>query len=185
MEQALADGLLIFDPQIEPQQIGPTGIDLRLGPQFTVFKKAKGVRLSIAKGIGDIAEAELWKTHDLEEYDQFGKRSSFSLEPGEFVLGRTLERVSIPANFVASVEGRSSYARLGISVHQTAPWIHPGFNNHITLEMRNSGQFTLDLTPTIDKPCQLTVFTLTSPLPDEKLYKGQFQKQIGPFRIKK
>ncbi len=176
---------LAFDPPLEQGQIGPTGIDLRLGPEFTVFKAASGVRLSIAEGIGEIAAAQLWETHELQEHDQFDKLSTYVLEPDEFILARTLERVTIPAHLVASIEGRSSYARLGLSAHQTAPWIHPGFDNHITLEMRNNGKFNIVLTPRIDRPCQLTLFRLTSKLSDDQVYRGQFQKQAGPFRIKK
>lgn len=185
LREALESGGLKFDPPLEEAQIGPTGLDLRLGPDFTVFKEAPGVQLSIADGVSDIAAAQLWETHELEERDQFDKLATYVLDPGEFVLARTLERVTIPSHLIASVEGRSSYARLGLSMHQTAPWIHPGFSNHITLEIRNSGKFRIVLTPRIDKPCQLTLFRLTSALAEDKVYKGQFQKQTSPFRIKK
>ena len=156
-----------------------------LGPDITIFKEAPGVKLSIADGIDAIAAAQLWETHELVERDQFGKRSIYVLEPGEFILAKTLERVTIPAHLIASVEGRSSYARLGLSMHQTAPWIHPGFSNHITLEIRNSGKYKMELTPRIDRPCQLTLFLLTSALSDDKVYKGQFQNRATPFRVKK
>ena len=185
LQEALDSGGLEFDPPLVKGQIGPTGIDLRLGPDITIFKEAPGVSLSIADGIDAIAAAQLWETHELEEHDQFSKRSIYVLEPGEFILAKTLERVTIPAHLIASVEGRSSYARLGLSMHQTAPWIHPGYSNHITLEIRNSGKYKMELTPKIDRPCQLTLFRLTSALSDDKVYKGQFQKMTTPFRVKK
>ena len=98
--EALANEGLKFDPPVEQGQIGPTGIDLRLGPEFTVFKAAPGVRLSIAEGMAGIAAAQLWETAELEEFDQYHKISTYVLDPGEFILARTLERVTIPAHLV-------------------------------------------------------------------------------------
>jgi deoxycytidine triphosphate deaminase len=55
-------------------------------------------------------------------------------------------------------------------MHQTAPWIQPGWNGHITLEIRNSGPLNIELTPIADMPCQLTFFELTSELPVGEAY---------------
>ena len=44
-----------------------------------------------------------------------------------FVLAMTYEKVTMPLDMIAMVEGRSTYARVGLSMHQTAPWIHPAF----------------------------------------------------------
>ena len=74
--EAIENEGLTFDPPLKQGQIGPTGIDLRLGPEFTVFKAAPGVQLSIAEGIADIAAAQLWETHELEEFDKYNKISN-------------------------------------------------------------------------------------------------------------
>jgi dCTP deaminase len=71
---------------------------------------------------------------------------------------------------IAMVEGRSTYARVGLSMHQTAPWIQPGWNGQITLEIRNSGPLKIELTPLIDMPCQLTFFQLSSELAEAAAY---------------
>ena len=73
---------------------------------------------------------DLW-TH--EEVD------TFDIEPRGFVLAQTLERVALPNDLMGLVEGRSSWARVGLSVHLTAPKIDPGFNGTITLEIANMG----------------------------------------------
>ena len=59
----------------------------------------------------------------------------FVLHPGEFALGSTIERVRIPNDLVARVEGRSSFGRLAVVVHATAGFIDPGFTGQITLEL--------------------------------------------------
>ena len=44
----------------------------------------------------------------------------FVLPPGEFVLGQTLERVRLPDDLVARLEGKSSLGRLGLVIHSPA-----------------------------------------------------------------
>src|SRR5437867_12520812 len=71
---------------------------------------------------------------------------------------------------IALVEGRSTYARMGLSMHQTAPWIQPGWSGQIVMEMMNNGALTIELTPLIDRPCQLTLFRLSRALPAQLAY---------------
>lgn len=162
----IESGKLEFIPPIDENQIGPTSIDLRLGFNFFKIQNIKGLTLSIETGIPD----GLWVEKILEEKDEFGKPERYYLDSGEFVVARTLEIVKIPTHLVAFVEGRSTYARMGVSVHQAAPWIHPGFNNDIKLEMMNNGPARIELTPKMERPCQLTFFELTSEIPKEKAY---------------
>ena len=92
-----------------------------------------------------IAGAGLWKEKILKAKDELGKRETFPLDPDEFILAQTYERIWVPRNLIAMVEGRRSYARAGLSMHQTAPWIQPGWNGQITLEIRNSGPLQIEL----------------------------------------
>lgn len=174
-----------FDPPLEENQWGQASVDLRLGFSFTKIKKdLKGV--NIADGLGVLGDIGFWTTIELRERDEFGKLQSFFLEPGEFVLAMTYERITVPSNMVAIVEGRSTYARAGISMHQTAPWIQPGWDGSIVLEMVNQGPLTIELTPKKDRPCQLSFFKLTSTLPDELLYGSRptdsYQSQTHPLK---
>ena len=70
-------------------------------------------------------------------------------------------------------------------MHLTAPWLQPGWNGLLTLEIFNSGPLTIELTPTIDRPCQLTFFQLTSEVPEEIAYGTRptdtFQGQPSPI----
>lgn len=123
----------------------------------------------MVEGIGSLAETGLWDEVVLE-IDKMGKKPHFDLEPGEFVLALTHEHVWIPRHLIAMIEGRSTYARAGLSMHQTAPWIQPGWDGQITLEIRNSGNNRISLTPLDDMPCQLTFLQLTSKVPAKDAY---------------
>jgi len=179
-------GRIAFDPPLEESQWSQASVDLRLGFSFTKLKRLPGIKLSAAQGFRSLAAAGFWDTMELAERDPLGNRQTFPLAPGEFILGFTYERIRVPRNLIALVEGRSSYARLGISMHQTAPWIQPGWEGPIVLEIMNNGPLTVELTPLDDKPCQLTFFQLTSELPPRIAYGakpgGGFQNQRHPIR---
>src|SRR5439155_22771728 len=92
------------------------------------------------------------RSGSVQEYTEkitVDKGQAFILHPGEFVLGTTLERVRIPADLVAKVEGRSSLGRLAVVVHATAGFVDPGFEGHITLELSNLGRAPVALPPGI------------------------------------
>lgn len=182
----VANGRIEFDPPLEEAQWGQASVDLRLGFSFTKLKRLFGVKLSAAHGIQHIGDAGFWDTMELAERDPVGHRQAFPLAPGEFILGFTYEKICVPNNLIGLVEGRSTYARLGISVHQTAPWIQPGWRGPIVLEIMNNGPLTVELTPLDDKPCHLTFFQLTSALPPRIAYGaktgGGYQNQRHPIR---
>src|SRR5271163_4080111 len=122
---------LSFSPEVPEQAIKQCSIDLRLGRIFSVFKEKEKpymASISIQNAKSMFEETSLW---DHQEKD------SFTLDPKEFVLTQTFEAVHIPNDLMGLVEGRSSWARLGISVHVTAPKIDPGFDAPITLELTN------------------------------------------------
>jgi dCTP deaminase len=170
IREAVAWGDIRFEPELEARQWHQASVDLRLGFKFTKLIAKRGVKISLAHGAGPIADAGLWKEKILKREDELGKREVYPLEKDEFILAQTYERIWIPRNLIAMVEGRSSYARSGLSMHQTAPWLQPGWNGHITLEMRNSGPLTIELTPMDDMPCQVTFLQLTSELTEDMAY---------------
>jgi dCTP deaminase len=106
----------------------------------------------------------------------------FMLHPGEFVLGSTLERLAVPDFLVASIEGKSSLARLGLLIHSTAGWIDPGFDGHITLELANVATLPITLYPNM-KIGQISFVQMTTPA-DQPYGKGasgsKYQGQRGP-----
>lgn len=189
LRKAVESGEIVFDPPLEENQWGQASIDLRLGFRFTRLKEIRGMKISVADGLAPLAKAGFWQTMDLPNEDEFGKSVPFCLEPREFVLGMTYEKITVPNNLIAMVEGRSTYARMGLSMHQTAPWIQPGWKSSpIVLEIMNNGPLNIELTPIKDRPCQLTFLKLTTPLTDETAYgsgpSDVYQGQEHPLKPK-
>jgi dCTP deaminase len=174
-------GKIQFSPELEEKQWGEASIDLRLGRQFTTYRKEiKGVTLSVAEGLGSLGDLNLWQTEE---------KDSFDLMPGELVLALTHESITVPKNLIALVEGRSTYARVGLSMHQTAPWIQPGWSGAIVLEIANHGQIPIKLTHLVDRPCQVTFFELKSPVPTALAYGSRatdrYKDQKHPLKHKR
>jgi dCTP deaminase len=131
----LAEGKLVIDP-IEEGQIQPASVDVRLGDEFLVFRNH-------TCEVIDPYE----KPSDLTELVEVGADSAFVLHPGEFVLGTTLETVSLPDDLVARVEGKSSLGRLGLLIHATAGFVDPMFSGRVTLELSNVATLPIKLWP--------------------------------------
>ena len=86
----------------------------------------------------------------------------FILHPGEFVLGSTLERVTLPDDLVARLEGKSSLGRLGLLIHSTAGFIDPGWDGHVTLELSNVANLPITIYPGM-KIGQISFMQMTEP----------------------
>lgn len=79
---------IAFDPEIEETQWGEASVDLRLGRQFTWYRKGiEGVTLSVAQGLGTLGGLNIFETEDRDTYD---------LLPGELVLALTYESIKVP-----------------------------------------------------------------------------------------
>lgn len=115
------------------------------------------------------------KKIDGETFTLSGKEK-YVLQPREFLLGSTIESVSIPKDIVARVEGRSSIGRLGVMVHVTAGYIDPGFKGNITLELFNCSNKPFQLKYG-DALCQIVFEELSSPCLYE--YDGKYQGDTG------
>jgi dCTP deaminase len=128
-------------PLIDEGQIGSTSLDVRLGTSFQIYQ-------SNHSGIIDLIF-----TKSLEEAERNSAMIDLDflegivLAPGQFVLGHTLEYFLLPANIAAELEGRSSYARLGLEIHMTAGFVDPGFNGVLTLELFNAGPNPIKIYP--------------------------------------
>jgi dCTP deaminase len=118
-------GRIAIDP-FDPDLVQPSSVDVRVDRSFRVFHNNRYAFIDVRQPMEDLTE--------LVEVD--GGRP-FILHPGEFVLGQTLERVTLPDDLVARLEGKSSLGRLGLLIHSTAGFVDPGFSGHITLELSN------------------------------------------------
>jgi len=106
----------------------------------------------------------------------------FILHPGEFVLGQTLERVTLPDDLVARLEGKSSLGRLGLLIHSTAGFVDSGFSGNLTLELSNVANLPITIYPGM-KIGQISFFRLSTPAerPYGSTARGsKYQGQRGP-----
>lgn len=168
---ALSSGRLVIDPTPESGMFDTSAVDLRLGNRFTTFTKPNdgaGVFVTIGESEPENVAAQ----HGIQREVAAG--DYLELNPGDFVLASTLERVRFPLDLAARVEGKSSIARFGLSIHQTAPTIHADFRGTIRLEIANVGPFLCRLRPGI-RICQLIIEELKDPAAEPLL--SRFQDQ--------
>ena len=175
IREAIEQGQIAFDPPIPVDNISPSSIDLRLGSTFTTFPPDP---------TGFVVEVDPEAVTGIEQgLRRFGETTSlnagdaFRLEPGAFVLAYTLESISLSNEFSARVEGRSSFARLGVAIHQTAPTVHATFQGQLRLEISNVGPFRCVLRPGMTIG-QLIIERLGKPA--ATTLKSRFQGQQSP-----
>ena len=101
-------------------------MDFRLGTKFRVFEHSRFAYIDLRKGV-DIDE--------IMREVEIGPDESFTLHPGQLVLGMTIESLELAPDLLARLEGRSSLGRLGIIVHGTASVFDPGWIGNPTLEL--------------------------------------------------
>ena len=169
----LRDGDLVIEPLADvDRQVQPASVDLRLGSEFLEFRRTN---------IPCIHPDDAGEVDDYVRESHVPDGEEFVLHPGDFVLGTTRERVEIPPDLVAHVEGRSSLGRLAVVVHATAGLADPGYEGQITLELSNLGNAPVALTPGM-RISQLTFTQLTSPAdrPYGADRDSKYQNQSGP-----
>ncbi len=119
----IARGHIRIDPY-DPKLVQPNSLDIRLGNHFVWYEPGTGV-------------IDPYNPESISSHTGEVRADTFILHPGQFVLAETLECIGLPDNIVATIEGKSSIARLGVTLHQTGGWIDAGFRGTITLEMAN------------------------------------------------
>lgn len=139
------------------QQLGSSSFDVRLGTSFQLYYPSQS-------GIIDFIDEDTLKNADMNsKLVDLDFMESITLAPKQFMLAHTMEYVKLSDNIAAEIEGRSSYARLGIEVHMTAGFIDPGFEGTITLEIYNGGANSIRLYPGI-RIAQLRFFEVKVPV---------------------
>lgn len=170
LREALATGIIGVDPLGE-NAIQPSSIDLRLAPQFRIFRNHTRAVIDVKEDLSDLTE--LVEVHP---------STPFILHPGEFVLGSTLEMVRVPNDLVARIEGKSSLGRLGLLIHSTAGFVDAGWNGQLTLELSNVASLPITLYPHM-KIGQISFMQMTTPAdqPYGSTEVGsKYQDQSGP-----
>lgn len=146
-------------------QLGACSLDIRLGPSFQTYQPNQS-------GVVDLTDEESVKNVFKNSTDiDLDFMEAIVLAPGQFVLAHTMEYVGLPENVAAQIEGRSSFARLGLQVHMTANLIDPGFHGSITFELFNTGPNPIRLYPGY-RIGQLRFFKSKQPLNPYNIKKG-------------
>jgi len=173
IRRRVENGSIRVDP-FEPDNVEPSSLDLRLGDDF---KRLRAPTLTNEKATVSLSTSgEKQIAYDELEYCE---DEPVILNPGELILATTLESFVLPDDLTAQVLGRSSLGRLGVSVHQTAGWIDPGFTGRIVLELSNHGPVPVELEPGL-RMCQIVFSELSSPAAQPYGHSGsQYQGQRG------
>jgi len=170
IRRLLEEGRIVIDPYDETL-LQPSSVDVRVDRFFRVFHNARYPFI-------DVKEPQ----EELTELVEIAGDQPFILHPGEFVLGSTLERVQLPDDLVARLEGKSSLGRLGLLIHSTAGFVDPGWDGHVTLELSNVANLPITIYYAM-KIGQLSFVQLSEPA--ERPYGSdvlgsKYQGQKGP-----
>jgi dCTP deaminase len=144
-------GRIVIEP-FTPEAVQPSSVDLHLDSRFRVFRNSRYPYIDVR-----VEQPELTELLEISGDDPF------ILHPGEFVLGSTLERVALPDDLVARLEGKSSLGRLGLLIHSTAGYVDPGWDGNLTLELSNVANLPITLYQGM-KIGQISFQRLTSPV---------------------
>ena len=152
------------------EQIQPCSIDIRLSnifwmpvskrPIWNPFVRRQTIDLRKSK-LAEISPRRHWRSITLSSTE------CLTIKPGEMLLGRTYERFTMPPYLSGQIIGRSSFARMGLSVHCSSGFINPGWQGHMPLQLVNSGPHTIKVFPFLPV-CQLVLIKLVET--PEKIY---------------
>jgi len=159
--QAIEQGMISLTPFC-PELVGPASVDLRLAATFRVYRKVHQV-------IDVQANTDY---RDFTDKLQLAPGQHLLIMPGETILGITMERLRLGPGLCGWLEGRSRFARLGLMVHISAPFMGPGIDSQQVLEMSNFGPAPLAVRPGLPI-CQFVFQRLEG----DEIYQGRYAGQ--------
>ena len=171
IKEEVAKGRIVIEP-FDPSCVQPASVDVHLAPPIRVFRPWNYPHyIDLRQSLDGLTEVV-----DIEE-DHY-----FSLQPGQFVLGSTVEYIVVPDDLMARLEGKSSLGRIGLLIHATAGYVDPGWRGHLTLELYNVSPMPILLYPGM-KISQISFHRLTTPA--ERPYGApglgsKYLEQVGP-----
>ena len=141
---------IVIDP-LGDGCIQPSSVDLHVDRYFRLFRNHSMRVIDVREDL-----------EDLTELVEVPAGEALILHPGEFILGSTLERVALPPDLVARLEGKSSLGRLGLLIHSTAGFVDAGWDGHLTLELSNVANLPITVYPGM-KIGQISFLKMTTP----------------------
>jgi dCTP deaminase len=169
----LAEGRIVIAPELPPEQFGSCSVDFRLGNEFSIFEHSRHpfIDLRDKRAIEELMRPVLVPPGE-----------PFILQPREFVLAITEERLELADDVLGRLEGRSSLGRIGIIVHGTAGLFDPGWAGKATLELSNLGRMPVAIYPGM-RICSFTFEQLTTPssVPYGKKAGNKYAGQTRPL----
>lgn len=162
-------GRIVIEPYVR-DFVQPSSLDITLDTRVRVFNSH------------DIEYIDVRRVCDASRLIDLGNEGSFMIHPGDFILGSTAERLTLPNDIAAKIEGRSSLGRLGLIIHATAGYVDPGFSGYLTLEISNISRLPIKLYAGM-RIGQLAFIMMSSAV--ERPYgspelRSKYQGQVGP-----
>ncbi|WP_265528311.1 dCTP deaminase [Sphingomicrobium marinum] len=163
-------------PASEFEERHATSVDFRLGRWFRSFKHTHTPSCDLSPPPEGDASTKALPTK--EHFIPFGKK--FVVHPNTFVLGATLEWLSLPKDISGYVTGKSTLGRHGLII-ETAAGVHPGFSGCLTLELANVGEIPLEIWPGM-KICQVFFHDIESDAEIDRSVASGFRKPALPMQ---
>lgn len=165
-------GEIVIEP-FERKNLQPSTVDLHLFDEIRVFNSFK-------TGVIDLKEKV-----EASQVVKIGE-DGLVIHPGEFFLGSTEERIVLPNDIAAKLEGRSSLGRLGLIIHATAGYVDPGFSGWLTFEISNLSRLPIKIYAGM-RIAQICFFQMSSEVLNpygSKSLGSKYQGQKGPTASK-
>lgn len=173
IQEALRTGRIVIEPELDLDvHLGSCSVDFRLGNTFMVFEHS---RYSFIDPRHPQSIGDGMRTIEVPDGE------AFIMQAGDFALASTVEILTLPNDLIARLEGRSSIARLGITVHSTAAVFEPGWHGTATMELSNLGRMAVALYPGM-RICSFTFQQMSSPVmtPYSEKVGNKYAGQVQP-----
>lgn len=176
IKKAIKKGEVVLKP-FWNDKLQPASYDISLGNKFIVNN-------AHTTSFIDPVNKVFPKTNEVNIKDG----EAFVLHPGISILGYSKEYFG-SNHYLIEVNGKSSLARIGLLVHNSAALINPGHFLNVALELCNLNNVPIILRPGM-AIAQLTFSTLSSETSQNYRDKGRYAKNnivgyIPPKTIKK
>jgi len=127
IEDVVEKGILLITP-FSKDNVNPNSYDITLDDKFIWYTNA---------GLGNSLYIDPYDEQTIEQCIKKEESKFIVIKQGEFILAQTKELFEFPPTIAAILMGKSSLARLGITIHQTGGFIDAGFRGTLTLEIGN------------------------------------------------